>query len=158
MSGARFRRATSEDAEAIQSLLCDLARQDGAQMRGSAEALRRHGFGTNPMFQAVLAEEAGVVTGLVLFFPEFSTLRGCPGVFVQDLYVAETARGQGLGRKLLAQAMAAARAWEAAYLVLMVDRSNARARVFYDRCGFVDRGDYDMLLLDGAGLAALDDA
>ena len=36
--------------------------------------------------------------------------------------------------------------------------SNARARVFYDRCGFVDRGDYDMLLLDGAGLAALGNA
>ncbi len=127
-------------------------------MRGSAEALRRYGFGTSPMFQAVLAEQAGAVTGLVLFFPEFSTLRGCPGVFVQDLYVAAPARGQGLGRKLLAQAMAAAQAWDAAYLALMVDRENIRARVFYDRCGFVDRGDYDTLVLDGAGLAALGDA
>jgi ribosomal protein S18 acetylase RimI-like enzyme len=51
--------------------------------------------------------------------------------------------------------MAAAQAWDAAYLALMVDRSNTRARVFYDRCGFADRGDYDMLVLDGAGLAAL---
>jgi len=158
LTGATFRRATSEDAGTIHALLCDLARQDGAQMRGSADALRRFGFGASPMFQAVLAEQAGAVTGLVLFFPEFSTLRGCPGVFVQDLYVAAPARGQGLGRKLLAQAMAAAQAWEAAYLALMVDRSNTRARVFYDRCGFVDRGDYDMLVLDGAGLAALGDA
>lgn len=158
MTGATFRQATAEDAGTIHALLCELARQDGAQMRGSADALRRFGFGTNPMFQAVLAEQAGAVTGLVLFFPEFSTLRGCPGVFVQDLYVAAPARGQGLGRKLLAQAMAAARAWDAAYLALMVDRSNTRARVFYDRCGFVDRGDYDTLVLDGAGLAALDDA
>ena len=158
MTGATFRRATSEDAGTIHALLCDLARQDGAQMRGSADALRRFGFGASPMFQAVLAEQAGAVTGLVLFFPEFSTLRGCPGVFVQDLYVAAPARGQGLGRKLLAQAMAAAQAWDAAYLALMVDRSNTRARVFYDRCGFVDRGEYDMLVLDGAGLAALGDA
>ena len=127
-------------------------------MHGTAHALRRYGFGANPLFQAVLAEQAGAVTGLVLFFPEFSTLRGCPGVFVQDLFVAAPARGQGLGRRLLAQAMDAGRAWDAAYLALMVDRSNARARVFYDRCGFVDRGDYDMLLLDGAGLAALGDA
>ena len=127
-------------------------------MRGSAEALRRYGFGASPMFQAVLAEEAGAVTGLVLFFPEFSTLRGCPGVFVQDLFVAAPARGQGLGRKLLALALDAGLAWDAAYLALMVDRSNPRARVFYDRCGFVDRGDYDMLVLDGAGLAALGDA
>ena len=158
MTGPNFRRATSEDAETIQSLLGDLARQDGAQMRGSAEALRRYGFGASPMFQAVLAEEAGAATGLVLFFPEFSTLRGCPGVFVQDLFVAAPARGQGLGRKLLARALAAGQAWDAAYLALMVDRSNTRARVFYDRCGFVDRGDYDMLVLDGAGLAALGDA
>ena len=127
-------------------------------MRGSTEVLRRYGFGTHPMFQAVLAEEAGTVTGLVLFFPEFSTLRGCPGVFVQDLYVAAPARGQGLGRRLLAQAMDAGLAWDAAYLALMVDRSNARARVFYDRCGFVDRGDYDVLVLAGVGLAALGDA
>jgi GNAT superfamily N-acetyltransferase len=155
LTGPTFRKATSDDARTIQSLLGDLARQDGAQMRGTADALRRYGFGANPMFQAVLAEQAGAVTGLVLFFPEFSTLRGCPGVFVQDLYVAAPARGQGLGRRLLAQAMAAAQAWDAAYLALMVDRSNTRARVFYDRCGFADRGDYDMLVLDGAGLAAL---
>ena len=155
MTGPTFRKATSDDAGKIQSLLGDLARQDGAQMRGTADALRRYGFGANPMFQAVLAEQAGAVTGLVLFFPEFSTLRGCPGVFVQDLYVAAPARGQGLGRRLLAQAVAAAQAWDAAYLALMVDRSNTRARVFYDRCGFADRGDYDMLVLDGAGLAAL---
>ena len=127
-------------------------------MRGSAEALRRYGFGASPMFQAVLAEEAGAATGLGLFFPEFSTLRGCPGVFVQDLFVAAPARGQGLGRKLLALALDAGLAWDAAYLALMVDRSNTRARVFYDRCGFVDRGDYDMLVLDGAGLAALGNA
>jgi GNAT superfamily N-acetyltransferase len=155
LTGPTFRKATSDDAGTIQSLLGDLARQDGAQMRGTADALRRYGFGANPMFQAVLAEQVGAVTGLVLFFPEFSTLRGCPGVFVQDLYVAAPARGQGLGRRLLAQAMAAAQAWDAAYLALMVDRSNTRARVFYDRCGFADRGDYDMLVLDGAGLAAL---
>jgi GNAT superfamily N-acetyltransferase len=155
LTGPTFRKATSDDAGTIQSLLGDLARQDGAQMRGTADALRRHGFGANPMFQVVLAEQAGAVTGLVLFFPEFSTLRGCPGVFVQDLYVAAPARGQGLGRRLLAQAMAAAQAWDATYLALMVDRSNTRARVFYDRCGFADRGDYDMLVLDGAGLAAL---
>ncbi|MCA3449495.1 MAG: GNAT family N-acetyltransferase [Rhodobacter sp.] len=155
MTGPSFRRATPGDADAIHALLCDLARQDGAQMRGSAAALRRYGFGAHSLFQAVLAEEAGTVTGLVLFFPEYSTLRGCPGVFVQDLYVTAPARGQGLGRKLLAQAMEAARAWDAAYLALMVDRSNARARVFYDRCGFVDRGNYDALVLDGPGLAAL---
>ena len=86
--------------------------------------------------------------------PQGLRRRGClypvaPGVRAR--------RGQGLGRKLLAQALSAGQAWDAAYLALMVDRSNARARVFYDRCGFVDRGDYDMLVLDGAGLAALGD-
>ena len=158
MTGLRFRPARAGDADTLQDLLNVLARYDGTVTQGTAAALRRYGFGPQPLFQAVLAEQAGEVLGFVLFFPEFSTLRGRPGVFVQDLYVREPARGNGLGRKLLAQAFAAAQAWDAAYLALMADRSNTKANAFYRTCGFAKRGDYENLVLEGAGLAALNRA
>lgn len=154
MTGIRFRPAVPEDVGTIQAMLEALARQDGAEMRGSAAALLRYGFGALPLFQTVLAERGTKVLGLALFYPEFSTLRGRPGVHVQDLYLAPEARGLGLGAALLAQVMRAAQAWEAGYLTLMVDRGNSRARRFYASQGFAPRGDYEGLVLEGEALEA----
>lgn len=151
----RFRPAGPQDVGTIQAMLEALARQDGAEMRGSAVALLRHGFGARPLFQTVLAERGTEVLGLALFYPEFSTLRGRPGVHVQDLYLSPGARGIGLGAALLAQVMQAAQAWEASYLTLMVDRGNSQARRFYARHGFAPRGDYEGLVLEGEALEAL---
>jgi ribosomal protein S18 acetylase RimI-like enzyme len=154
LTDIRFRLATAADAPVVQSLLAELARHDGADMQGSAAALIRHGFGARPLFHAILAERGTEALGLALYYPDYSTLRGRPGVYVQDLYVTETARGLGLGSRLLAQVMAV-QDWDAGYILLMVDRENAAARRFYARQGFVDRGDYELLLLEGAGLDAL---
>ena len=49
----------------------------------------------------MIARQDGKPVGLALFFFEFSTWRGRPGVYVQDLYVAADMRGTGLGRRLL---------------------------------------------------------
>ena len=65
------------------------------------------------------------------------------------------ARGLGLGRKLLARAMQEAQDWDAAFLTLMVDRSNDIAQAFYAKLGFTGRGDYDLLILEGEGLNSL---
>ncbi|MGB8812685.1 MAG: GNAT family N-acetyltransferase [Paracoccaceae bacterium] len=153
-----FRAGLAADAAAIQALLAELAVHDGVVMRGSVEALLRHGFGARPLFRTILAVRDDAVLGLALFYPDFSTLRGRPGAYVQDLYVSEAARGLGLGRRLLAEVMASARDWEAGYITLTVDRGNASAQRFYARQGFADRGAYEMLILEGAGLAALNGA
>ena len=123
-------------------------------MRGTPDALLRHGFGDRPLFHAILAERGDSVLVMALYLPEFSTLRGSPGVLVQDLFVMPQARGLGLGPRLLAQVMAA-QDWGATYLTLMVDRDNTNARRFYTRHGFQPRGDYETLVLEGAPLAAL---
>jgi ribosomal protein S18 acetylase RimI-like enzyme len=151
-----YRLATAADVPALHRLLEALAAQDGAGPVGSPESLRAHGFGPRPLFQAILAERAGAAVGMVLFYPDYSTHRGEPGCYVQDIYLEPAARGAGLGRALLARAQAVAReGWGARYLTLAVDPGNAQAQAVYDRLGFRPRG-YRFLILDGAALAALE--
>lgn len=147
-----IRRAALEDAATLQALLEEQAQHHGEVLERGVEALERHGFGPQPLFRALLAEKAGLARGFALYYPDFSTLRGRPGVMLQDIYVRETARGTGLGRALLAEVMTDAADWEASFLTLMLDRSNESARAFYARHGFAARGDYDTLILEGPGL------
>jgi GNAT superfamily N-acetyltransferase len=151
----QFRRAGPADAALLHRLLAAMAAEDGAEIASSPETLRQHGFGPEPRFRAVLAEDGDAPLGLVIFFPEYSTWRGQIGVFVQDLYLSPPARGTGLGRALLAAALRHAADWQPQFLTLMVDQKNAAARGFYSRLGFAPRSGSDPLILSGPALSAL---
>ncbi|SIO44997.1 Acetyltransferase (GNAT) family protein [Rhodovulum sp. ES.010] len=86
---------------------------------------------------ALLAHHGPALAGLALVSPIFSTLRGAAGLYVSDLWLAAPARGQGLGRRLLAEAarIGAAR-WQARFLKLGVYDDNPGAAAFYARLGF----------------------
>ncbi|MET3724419.1 GNAT family N-acetyltransferase [Sphingomonas trueperi] len=59
-------------------------------------------FGPRPAAEAVIAEtEDGVPLGFALFFQNFSTWTGLPGMYLEDLYVTPAARGAGVGKALL---------------------------------------------------------
>jgi GNAT superfamily N-acetyltransferase len=154
---ARFRRATRADAELIQSLLQEQADHHGEVLARGVETLERHGFGAQPLFRALLAEDeaSGAALGFALYYPDFSTLRGAPGVMLQDLFIRPSARGAGIGRAMLAGVMRDAADWEAEFMTLMLDRDNTAARAFYGKAGFTLRGDYDLLILEGPALDAL---
>ena len=153
----RIREARPEDAGAVQSMLADLAGELGLTERfaGAEAAIRQHGHGARPLFSTLIAETE-VPVGLALYFPHFSTLRGQPGVYVQDLWCAPGMRGQRLGSALLAAvAEAAARDWGAAYMALSVHGHNAAAGRFYARLGFETASDERPIVLGGQGFAAL---
>lgn len=150
-----IRRATRADVPAIQALLQEQASHHGEALQAGPEALERYGFGPFTLFHILLAERGAEALGFALYYPDFSTLRGRPGIMLQDIFVRPSARGLGLGRTLLAEVIADARAWEAGFLTLMLDRHNAPARAFYARHGFAPRGDYDLLILEGQGLTDL---
>ena len=137
----------------LQFMLAELSRHEGGGAVGSVEALTEHGFGPRPLFAAVLAERGGVALGMAIYYADFSTHRGQPGVYVQDLFVDKTARGLGVGRGLLAAVMRA-QDWGAQYLTLGVSPDNDVAMGFYARTGFRSRG-YRFMILDGEGLEAL---
>ncbi|MDT8346132.1 MAG: GNAT family N-acetyltransferase, partial [Thermohalobaculum sp.] len=111
----------------------------------------RHGFGPGALFRALIAEAGGETLGVAVYFPEFSTMRGRPGVYLQDLWVAEGARGSGLGRRLLAAVAGAAAGWGAAYMKLATHVDNPEAVRFYHRLGFVtDAGERTFVIEGGA--------
>ena len=137
LADVTIRRAGPLDARLVHDLILALAGNLGAtrKVTSVAEDIEREGFGAKPAFQALIAERDGEAVGLCLFFDSFSSWSGRRGVYVQDLYVAESARGLGLGRRLLAEAAAIVQARGGCYLRLSVDADNAGAQDFYESVG-----------------------
>lgn len=136
-SGFAIRAATVSDAEAIHAALLGIAEAVGeaGRVRSTVDDIRRHGFGADPAFEALVAEAGGAVVGVCLFFRSFSTWTGRPGAYVQDLHVAPAMRGRGVGEALLKRLAASARGRGWAYVRLSVDVENLDAQTFYQRVG-----------------------
>lgn len=137
IKGMTVRVAVESDAEIIFSALVGIAETVGERhkLRSSPEDLRRYGFGQNPAFSCLIAEMEGRFAGCCLYFASFSTWLGKPGAYVQDFYVADEFRGQGVGEGLLRRLASVTRANGGGYIRLAVDKQNLRAQAFYLRCG-----------------------
>jgi ribosomal protein S18 acetylase RimI-like enzyme len=142
--------ATREDALAIHVLLraLALALNRPHDVKSTPADIARYGFGPSAAFETVLARCGGKPVGLVLYFYEFSTWRGCPGVYIQDLYVDDDLRGMGLGRRLLAAVAARAAEQQATYMRLSVDLGNDEGLGFYGRLGFTAPNEQTLVLED----------
>ena len=105
------------------------------QVSSTIEDIERAMSGADPAIHALLAETDKRPVGVAVFFLSYSTWRGTQGVYVQDIYVAASARGTGLGKRLLAAVVSWAGDRGADHLRLSVDRDNTEARSFYDNIG-----------------------
>jgi GNAT superfamily N-acetyltransferase len=155
-ASAAIRAATVADAGTIVRLIRALAEFEklADEVRITEADVLRDGFGERPCFECLLAEVHGEAVGFALFFANYSTFEGRPGIFVEDLYVAETARGLGIGRQLLARLARLAVERGCPRLDLSVLHWNP-ARGFYDRLGFLHMTDWLAYRLSGAGLTRL---
>jgi GNAT superfamily N-acetyltransferase len=132
------RKATSDDVPVIHKLVKALAeyQRQGVQVSASEDTLKRDGFGADPQFECILAEIQGEAVGLAIFHPSYSTWDSSRGLFINDLFVSEVVRGQGVGMKLVREVAAIAKQQGCQHLELNVVHANP-ARNFYDRFGFV---------------------
>jgi GNAT superfamily N-acetyltransferase len=101
-----LRDATPADLGVVAGLIRALAEYEHLEdeVLWSDEELAATLFGPDAVPRIVLAEadEApGVVAGLAIWFPTYSTFRGRPGIWLEDLFVRPEHRGQGVGRALL---------------------------------------------------------
>jgi ribosomal protein S18 acetylase RimI-like enzyme len=151
MSELRLCKAGAEDAPVLFDLLQRLARDLGKEQefRGSLASLVDYGFASTPAFEAIIAWRGKTPLGFILYFSEFSTWRGSPGIYVQDLFVSAEARGAGVGQKLIAAVIEQGRQQGASYMRLSVHGGNERAFRFYRSLGFKPASNETTLVLEG---------
>src|SRR3546814_17450823 len=113
--------------------LAEFEREPDAVKATEADLLR-DGWGPSPRFEALIAELDGVPAGFALYFHNYSTWEGRAGIYLEDLYVAERARGHGIGRKLMAALARLAAERDCRRLALRVLEWNP-ARRFYAGIG-----------------------
>jgi len=96
---ATIRPARPDDAETIAGLIRELATYEklAHEAKATAEEIRLHLFGERPYAEVLIAEEDGAAVGFALCFPTFSTFRGQPGLYLEDLFVRPEWRGRGIG-------------------------------------------------------------
>ena len=99
-----LRKAAVEDCPLILSFIRELAEYEKLlhEVVASVETLAETLFGEVPYAQSVIGEYRGTAVGYALFFHNFSTFTGRPGIYLEDLYVQPHMRGQGFGKCLLA--------------------------------------------------------
>src|SRR6516162_2780626 len=143
MTTVLIRFARANDVGVLLQLIRELAAYERAPdaVVATEDDLCRYGFGPERRFEALIAFVEEEPAGFALFFPDFSTWRGRPGLYLEDLYVRDWARRLGVGRRLIARlaAIAIERDWPA--LRLMVLDWNP-ARGFYRRLGIEPRSEW----------------
>ena len=136
MAAITLRAATAGDAGLLLGFIRELAAYENEPdaVVASEEDLRRYGFGPERCFEALIAAVDDKPAGFALFFPNFSTWNGRPGLYLEDLYVSAWARRLGVGRRLMARlaAIAVERGWSRLDLQVL-DWNPARG--FYQRLG-----------------------
>jgi GNAT superfamily N-acetyltransferase len=106
----RIRTATAADVSQILAFIRALAEYERAPdaVTATEAGLLRDGFGPNPIYQCLIADHDGQPAGFALYFFNYSTWKGRPGIYLEDLFVQPEFRGLGIGKALLQQVAAIA--------------------------------------------------
>ena len=153
----RIREAVEEDVPLLLQFIRKLARYERLTHEVSATEtlLRENLFGSRRMAEVVLAEYQGEAVGFALFFPNFSTFLGRPGIYIEDLFVDESYRGRGFGRALFTHIIDLARARGCGRLEWAVLDWNTPAIRFYEAMGATPMSDWTTYRLTGDSLEKL---
>ena len=152
------RAATAADVPQILAFVRALAvyeRAPAGAVTATEEGLLRDGFGPQPFYECLLAEQDGQPAGFALFFFNYSTWRGQPGVYLEDLFVLPELRGQGIGRALLERVAAAAVARGCLRMQWEVLDWNRPAIDFYRAMGAEFLDEWRNVRLEGEALTRL---
>ena len=152
-----IRAATVADAATILRLIRELAayEREPDAVELTLPVLQAQLGAERPPFECVIAELDHEPVGFALFFPNYSTWRGCVGLHLEDLYVMPAARGCGLGKALLAHLAKLAVARGYARLEWSVLDWNTPAVEFYRGLGAEPLSEWTGYRLTGATLAQL---
>ncbi len=153
----RIRTATAADLPVILAFIRELATYEQLehQVVATEALLQQHLFDERPVAETLIADTQGEPQGFALFFPHFSTFLGRPGIYLEDLYVREAARGHGIGKALLSALarIAVERGWGRVEWAVL--DWNAPAIGFYKGLGATLLDDWRICRLTGDALVQL---
>ena len=152
-----IRDAVADDIDVIQDFIRALADYErlSHEVKADRETLARYLFGPRPMAEVLIAEHQGAPVGFALFFHNFSTFEGRPGLYLEDLFVLPQARGLSAGKALLARLAQLAIERDCARLEWSVLDWNEPAIAVYRAIGARPMDEWTVQRLDGNALKAL---
>ncbi len=153
----RIRPAVQADIPLILELIKALAEYERApeQAVARAEDLRRDGWGPEPKFRVVIAEWDNKPAGFALFFFNYSTWQGRPGLYLEDLFVRREFRGKGIGKALLVHLAQIAVRENCGRFVWQVLDWNQLAFDFYQSLGAKKLTEWITMRVEGEALEQL---
>jgi GNAT superfamily N-acetyltransferase len=152
-----IRPAQVEDVPTILDLIRDLAAYERApnEVTATEEQLVDVLFGKKPSAEVLLAFEDKAPVGFAVFFHNFSTWLGRPGLYLEDLFVKPEARGKGYGRALLVDLAKIARDRGCGRMEWAVLDWNDPAIQFYRKLGAKAMDEWTVFRLARDGIAKL---
>ena len=151
-----IRPATPDDIPEILAFIRELAeyeREPASAVATHADLLR-DGFSEPKRFHSLIAEFDGVPAGFALYFYNYSTWRGRPGIYIEDIFVRPAFRRHGIGKALLTRVAAVAAAESCARLEWAVLDWNTPAIDFYRSLGATPMSEWTTMRLTGHALEA----
>ena len=154
-----IRTGTEEDAPVIFSLIKELAEYErlAHEVAASVADIRKTLFGEHPFAETLIGENDGLPISFALFFYNFSTFLGKPGIYLEDLYVQPEHRGKGFGSKMLAHIAALAKERNCGRFEWSVLNWNTPAIRTYEKLGATPMKEWILYRLSGGALDRLAD-
>ena len=153
-----LRAAMPSDLPTIVGLIRELAQFEELEhlVQVTPESLHTHLFGPRPVAEAVVSEgQGGELVAFALFFSNFSTFLGKPGLYLEDLYVQPAYRGKGLGNAFLRHLARLAQQRGCGRFEWSVLDWNQRAIDFYESRGATVMPEWRICRVTGEALQAL---
>ena len=149
-----IRQAVREDVPLILRFIRELAGYEKLlhEVQATEEILERNLFSERKMAEVVIGEFEGEPAGFALFFHNFSTFVGKPGIYLEDLYVSPEFRGKGFGKALLVYLARLAKERDCGRLEWWVLDWNTPSIEFYKKLGAQPMDDWTVFRVTGEAL------
>src|SRR5467141_3474005 len=153
----QIRDATISDVPMILQLIRDLATYERApnDVIATEQGLQEVLFGEQPSAKVVMIFESEEAVGFAVYFFNFSTWLGRPGLYLEDLFVKPETRGRGYGRALLIHLAKIARDHNCGRMEWAVLTWNEPAIQFYKKLGAGSLDDWRVFRLTSDGIGRL---
>ena len=152
-----LRAAREQDVPTILGFIRELAEYEklSHEVVATESMLRQHLFGPRPVAEVLIAEWDAKPVGFALFFHNFSTFLGRPGIYLEDLYVQPHARGRGIGKAVLVRIGKLAVERGCGRVEWSVLDWNEPSIQFYRKLGAVPMSDWTVFRVTGEALTRL---